>query len=954
MEENINQSDESQVEKKVESLSENESDVKVEFKTDDVENQTISESNLENSQASDSSESVRTNEAGDSEDKSDKEAEKKDSADKKKKKPFILRFIFGILKFICAILVILFVAMVVCAFHKKNVLEVIPQGFSLYVHTDSVWEAVEPLAELDAADLLFSDPEFADFREPFMEFRSNEWRKSPFLSFIASRKADVALYPNEKGEFDFLAVVDLSYLSLATRLVEPALSFIDVEGVTLNKETGLIEYCDPSSVNADGTRKEEDVIYIKPMRNLVLVAQKEELLIKAVASDNNNYSAKEAELMTGKSSDAIKLLVDSRKFADQAVENSPMLSRLSSVISNDSLTEVSLSITNDNIKLKAKLPLSKENVDSAALAKIINRDSKEPKLLSKLTENVQYYTILNAGSLAELKDVAFSYIPKSEKADELWATGNKLSRTVFGLSLEEMIFSWTGGEFAALGLENQNDPVFVIKIEDENQRGIVFDKFISSIVIEEDSSLILDGMRMRRIMLPGFLQDIIALFDVNIPRPYYMVKDGYIYFSENPETLAGINGASKKELYLTDSEVYNSVIGSTGDKNTIDLYYNLERSIPFFLRSNAGLAKILQLYSNGRFTLGLHGDNVEVQVEAVSKHIIDLHCVPGFPVSLEGKADGILEKSGSTIFWLENSRNIKSMGIPSTKTYTYKSDDKLYIKAGSESLKKGGCLWVVSDRGKVTLLDSKLKEVFVPVNIESRPASGPACTKDKVVIPTVDGNLVFVDKKGNVTSKALNLTGSLKSAPVVLGDTIAVYDKSFMGSIILLKENSSEEKRLNVSSIGFESPALMKKDKDIYTAFVTQNGQAFVWKNDKIVTGFPLKLDGVFFKNFVTDGKYFYALSYGSILYRVGIDGSVLSVKVPCESAKDGFISAGKNIYVTPDSNVIYGFDSNLEMLYGYPLLGWGKPAFADVNGDNKDECFVLTVDKKLYAWNIK
>ncbi|MBE6353279.1 hypothetical protein [Treponema sp.] len=933
MEEN-NVNGESQIEKEADSVSEKDIDVKVEFKTDKVDETVPSEEKAAEVQE---------------EKASDKEV--------KKKKPFLLRLIGGIFKVVCAVVLILFIVMAVCALHRKNVLEVIPEGFTVYVHMDSVWAAAEPMADLDAADLFFSDPEFADLREPFMEFRSAEWRKNPALGFLASRRADIALYPNEKNEFDFLAVVDLSYLSIATRLAKPALNFIEIEGITYNSETGFFEYRDTSSQPAkDGNaEKPEDVIYIKPVRNLVLVAQKEELLKKAVGTNNNNYSKEEQKLMTSKSKDPIKVLVDSRKFADGAVKDSPMLSRLSAVISEDTLTEVSLSITNDNIKLKASLPLKKENADSDSLAKIIGRNSKEPKLLSHLTENVQYYTILNAGTFAELKDVAFSYIPKEQKADEVWATGNKLSRTVFGLSIEEMIFSWTGSEFAALGLENQNDPVFVLKIDDENQRELVFNKFISSIVIEEDSSLILDGMRMRRIMLPDFLQNIIALFDVNIPRPYYMVKEGYIYFSENPETLAGINGAAKKELKLVESDVYKSVVGSTGNKNTIDLYYNLERSVPFFLRSNAGLAKVLQLYSNGRFTLGLHGDYVEIQIEAVSKHIIDMHCVPGFPVALEGKTNGILEKSGSSIFWIENDRVIKAMGVPSTKVYTKECDYKTYIKAGSEVLNKNGCLWTLTEKGELNLLDNKLKSLpNFPIVLEERPSAPLSCTKEKAVIPTENGNLIFVDKKGNVTSRTLSLSGSVKSAPAVLGDTIAVYDKSFLGSIIVLNENSAEESRLMVSSIGYESPALMKKDKDLYAAFVTQNGQAFIWKNGASVTGTPVKLDGIFFKNFVTDGKYFYALSYGSVLYRVGTDGSVLSVKVPCESAKDGFISAGKNIYVTPDSNVIHAFDSNLEMVYGYPLLGWGKPAFADVNGDNREECFALTVDKKLYAWNLK
>ena len=38
----------------------------------------------------------------------------------------------------------------------------------------------------------------------------------------------------------------------------------------------------------------------------------------------------------------------------------------------------------------------------------------------------------------------------------------------------------------------------------------------------------------------------------------------------------------------------------------------------------------------------------------------------------------------------------------------------------------------------------------------------------------------------------------------------------------------------------------------------------------------------------------------------------------------------------------------------GYPLAGCGKPAFADINGDHYADTFVLTLDNKLNAWNLR
>ena len=60
------------------------------------------------------------------------------------------------------------------------------------------------------------------------------------------------------------------------------------------------------------------------------------------------------------------------------------------------------------------------------------------------------------------------------------------------------------------------------------------------------------------------------------------------------------------------------------------------------------------------------------------------------------------------------------------------------------------------------------------------------------------------------------------------------------------------------------------------------------------------------------------------------------------------------NVFAYIDANVIYGFNSSLELLAKFPLSGFGKCNFIDVNGDKKKDCVVLGLDKKLYAWNAR
>ena len=64
--------------------------------------------------------------------------------------------------------------------------------------------------------------------------------------------------------------------------------------------------------------------------------------------------------------------------------------------------------------------------------------------------------------------------------------------------------------------------------------------------------------------------------------------------------------------------------------------------------------------------------------------------------------------------------------------------------------------------------------------------------------------------------------------------------------------------------------------------------------------------------------------------------------------------TAKAGIFICPDANTLYGFTENLELISGFPLVGYGIPAFADINGDKNLDCITITIDKKLNAWNLR
>ena len=138
------------------------------------------------------------------------EAQPKEQKSKKKSSPFV--------SFMKVLGIILLVAIVALAawilysgLNKKKSLSLLPANYGLYLHTDSVWEALNPLLDLQAADILLATEEFSSFRALFMELRQSQLRENKLLAIAAARPVDLGIYFTAGNKTDFVAVVDMGF-----------------------------------------------------------------------------------------------------------------------------------------------------------------------------------------------------------------------------------------------------------------------------------------------------------------------------------------------------------------------------------------------------------------------------------------------------------------------------------------------------------------------------------------------------------------------------------------------------------------------------------------------------------------------------------------------------------------------------------------------------------------------
>ncbi|MCR5189694.1 MAG: hypothetical protein K6C97_12240 [Treponema sp.] len=879
----------------------------------------------------------------------------------KKKKPVIVKILLGILYFILAILLVFIAWMTFCAFQRDSSVKALPSNYSLYIRTDSIYHAAEPLIDLKAMDVVLAEPDFTSFRDTFYTIRESKLRKNKLLAFALSRKVDAALYENN----NYLAVIDMGILSGISRLVPFATNFAEIKNLTYIKsdDGNYFEYA----------ANEKLTIYIKIRKNLIIISGNKELFDNAVLFDNTqNYSKEDLQLFKEKLTQPFRIVANGKKLLSLMGEENPYINFIAASLSEEELSKIEFGISDENINLQFKLPFNKVDEENTnGLVALIQKKSEVPDILPKLPSSVQYFTIINFGNLSELKEAAFTIMDEGQKdVKKLWDDANAISKVLFKDTLDNILFSWTSDEYSVIGLEGKPDPVFVLKVSDEERRQIVFESLISSIILQTDNSLLLDGVRLPRIEFPEFIRNLLKAFNINLPKPYYMVKDGFIYFSQSPENLVSINAALKNGAKLDKDEIWQKVSGNKLNPASLSLYYNLERSIPFFVKGNGLFNKILQLYNIGKVDLSTKDSVINVSLHAISCESSQTQKVEGFPIELEGNAIPILYKSnnekGKLIYWQQKPNLIKVINTGSLEIKQREIDSISYIVPASKNTYKSckGDLWAITKDGLIYLLDENFEDVSgFPMMSGIEIACQPAIYNDNLLLIDQENLLYLINEKAESSQLDFEIFDQVRNTPCVYKDYLALYEKGFLGGIHLIfkKGEELEDTLIPVDGIGFGSPCLFEEKGKLYVSFITQAGDLYIWNEEgELKEAFPLTLDGVFFLNVRFVNGALIALAEDGTLYKVELDGQITKVKIPNLSAKSGYITITDydgdkkdDIFLCGESNAIYGLSSDLEYLNAFPITGYGCPVFLDLNGDKKVDSISLSIDNKLNAWKL-
>ena len=889
---------------------------------------------------------------------------------------------------------------------------IIPDSFDFYATVPNPVRLAERILNHESLPEIMALAELAPLMPVLDQVKNSSITENGFVRYAAKGHLDAAFLPGGR----ILGAWDMGILSpflrllpvLAGRLTVPGLYYVQAG------KNSRFEYR-----GTDGM-----VFFIGPYKNLLVISNNSALYESVIAGssrhgdtfgsqakkfDSRDYDiafllSQEAltNLLTGEGNSAGNSPAGRQAGVEQAED---LISALNLLQFNGPV-EASISILPGQLKLRIASALGTNNL---AIRNIIERNSTAAPLAAMVPADAQYLTLLSAGNLSELLDGASAIAGGTSKADEWENTilrTDNTARTALRMNLDELLFSWTGAQFAVYGLEGRPNPVIAIEIKDEKKRKEVFDKAFSSIFLSENIQLRLDGNRIPRIQVPGFFNAFLNLLGVNVPSPYYTIQDNYLFISESAETLLAAVNAVRRNDVLPKTELWQSLSLDNSGPSSFTLFYSLDRSLPFFLKGSGAAAAVLRLYRQGLVRLVLENKVLNISLSVIPGAGRGLLPAQGYPLDItelvkansQGSAQGRLSNrlyripisSSRLLLTMGNNailvnpvdKTIKTAGLSGSLGTSFYFLPALGSSAGQvrpgsagTANVEEGIAWIVNSQGQVSYVNTNMESSRgFPLPTGIQLSAPPAAWGGKLVLSGEDGSLYTVGSNASVSRWGNRFSSPLRSPPSFLdfdnNTYAAVYPKSFFGEIFILDATGQPLPNwpVQVAGIAFGSPLLFNarhpdmQDR-LFAAFITQAGELAVYTESALLLpGFPLELPGVFYIQPVFDGESLWIIESEGTLYRVSLDGEVFSHKVPRLTVKEeGYITTADvdgdkkgEIFFSGDGNALHGYSRSFSSLEGFPLPIWGMPVFGDLNGDGRLDIAGIGMDNKLYMWQFR
>ncbi|HOJ64672.1 MAG TPA: hypothetical protein PLE45_09650 [Spirochaetota bacterium] len=886
---------------------------------------------------------------------------------KEKKKSFILKLLSGVGIFLLIIILIFFTLYLVYFFTRVDERNYISKDYLAYIKVDSISKLYNNLIELRALDIILSDKQYLDLYKVLLEFKNSPIAKNKFLSSFVDMKVNIII----TNSLYTSILLDMGFKSLLLKFSGMA-SYI----LKNNEDLLLKEFKTDSYKYYKLTIVKSNIdIYYSFKNNLLFLGLSEESIKdfyktkeskNSIIDDINFYYVKSQVKKDG----IAEIFVNSDALFDSFLKNNSQLKKVIDKFTLDPVSALSLNISNSEISLST---FTKSSTKDELVRNFLNNKPREIGITKYLPINTNFYLAINFNSFEEFYKL-FLYFQEG-KFDKTIENINNASKMLLNLSINELIFDWIGEEIGIWWSEGVDSPGIFIKIKDKEKLNRVFEKLTDSIFMEESTELQYKDVKLKKIVFPSFLNQIISLFIKDFDTPFFVIENDYIFFSMDIEPLSNLIMKYREDNTILFDKDFRSATSKISKTANIFAYFNMGYSIPKILQTKGILQDLFQLYEKGVMSINISNNSLKIDFSANGVNVKKARIFSGYPIKIEEEINSDLivkdivgSKLPELIYTTKNKRlyvtDFKNTTIEGFPVKISDNSNKLVIWEKS--------IVVYNDSGIIDKFDFNGNQISpFPIESNIKNSFNPVIYSNNLLLYSKDDKkIAFVNENGEINLFNYEFKSPLLSPPVFYNESMFLYPKSFSGTILGLDKNGNDIKGWpqEAGGIGVGSPVIANFGSEKVIIFITQSGSLKVWNMNGILKEeLNLKFEGVFYTQPVVGditkdkGEEIVLLNKDGVVTIVSSSGNIiLEKKIKDADGKDRklllFNVTGDKymeIFIYDEKNSIIALDSKLDFLPGFPVKGSNKPYFFDINNDGEYEMIAGSFDNNIYIYSI-
>ena len=846
----------------------------------------------------------------------------------------------------------------------------VPQGFYAYATVPSAGAFLQKTVSVQTLDSLPAGQHTAKLQGSLRSLRISPVLSAKWFNFASNFRTDAAFYSNGA----YIICAKLGFRSAAVRLFSVVVkyntsllsSFLSMENLSRETENGFLYWI----YDAGNGQK----IYIGAYKDLLIGSSSHALFMQTIQTTKVSETPQNVQTVkrfireTKKAgADTFGILTDINYFTE-SIGKSPAYCNIIADLNFPEYTAVNIDLNDSALSASGNV---RWDTSSDGLKTILKTKSAVPGILSRLPKSIEYITLLKIGSPSFLFEHASSLFGKDILRS--YENASKSCKLLFKKSIDELFFSWMGDEIGVFGTEHTDSPVFFVSVKNERRCRDAFNQILSSAFAQKDVSAVVDGLRIPRIEFPDIIKSLLHSFNTDLPTPFYVIQNGYVYLSQSAEALAALVNEVKSGNLLVKTENWKNITRAFSSETSVFAYYTVDRHVPSFLKNNRAMKSILKNYGKGVVSVKLSASqkiNFEVYAQKTASH--SLAEIAAFPYECAVKIQSRIycAKSSANVpfaYWASG-QSVYALNLADQSVHTLKLDDTAYVTVQTGKTDTVKAVWAVSARGTVYKTDYSLNPAQgFPVLTGERCTASPTIMQNTALIPVADKPLILFVESNAHTYYSDEMNAKLKNPPAVYETAAAAVPRSFDSSLYLfnIEGKIADGFPVALNSISAVQGVLYKDDKaELHCAVLTEDGTFSLFRckpedKDSTFTGAPVGTASTTAADTANaDGKDGEAgqsdeQAVSDSVYDDLCEFSV-ALNAPCKS-QPVYSANLKMFFAVTDRGDLYKIDRNCRIIDKTAVKQKNAGSYTltliDLDGNGTDELLVSGGGNAIYAY---